>query len=284
MQNEILPEPGNNPQTIQTEADAQAARLVTQRLNEITRRAKRAKRRAKVGSRIVLYVLAAVGYLLSLWFNSRKIFPSFFPIFVFVALLVPIALETFGTWWGAPKFDAEEIAQTGGVRAIMPLFAALENPLPEKEGQAIRNALTTLLPQMKASDAHLLTREARLFLHAWVSSALTVGTRFSDRDALRLAALKALEQVGDSSAIPVVERLANCAPQTPREERIRQAAIECLPMLRANCGEVETARTLLRASQSEDARPDTLLRPASGSGQTGSAELLRGSDSPDAAE
>ena len=70
------------------------------------------------------------------------------------------------------------------------------------------------------------------------------------------------------------------AAERPEQAKIKQAAIECLPMLLANCGDVEAARTLLRASQAEDARPDTLLRPASQSAQTNPAELLRGSEPP----
>ena len=128
---------------------------------------------------------------------------------------------------------------------------------------------------MKVSDAHLLTPVGRRLVHSWLNSPSGNQPVIQGADALRIAALKALEQVGDSTAIPIVERLAQIKPLTPGQAKVQQAAIECLPMLRANCGEVEAARTLLRASQADTARPDTLLRPATGAGQTDRNELLR---------
>ena len=188
-------------------------------------------------------------------------------------------VANFGFWSRAvPMFDAAELAQIGGVQAIIPLFVSLKNPLSSKQTMAIESALTTLLPQMKAGDAKIITPIARQTIHKWLNSANDRNPTYFYPAPLRLAALKALEQVGDARDIQVVKRLAKMKPRTPEQEELKQAAIECLPMLRANCGEVEAARTLLRASHAEDARPDTLLRPASGAGQTAAQELLRPPD------
>ena len=164
------------------------------------------------------------------------------------------------------------------------MWQALNTPFQKKKKQAVFAALNSLLTQMKASDAPILTPALRRTLNLWLMNANSGALSHARYDAFFVAILKAFEQVGDSSAIPAVSRLAKMQGRTRRRKALKQAAIECLPMLRANCGEVETARTLLRASQSEVTDPDTLLRPASGSGQADAAELLRGADSPEGLE
>lgn len=300
MQNQFRPEENQTPQTAylptaqtalatetetKTGAETQVVQNVTQRLNSITRRAKRAKRRSKFGSRAAYFALIALGCLLASLFGAgHSVFPYLFPALVVVGVFAQVLLEFGSGLWGVPKFNAEDIARLGGVKALVPLFATLENNLSTKQRHAIYNALISLLPQIKASEANLLTPSARGRIHTWVASSVWVESIYPNMDALRIAALKSLEQVGDSTAVPIVEQLSHIVPHTPREEKLRLAAIECLPMLRANCKEIEAARVLLRASHAEDARPDTLLRPASASTETNPAEMLRGADKPDAPE
>ena len=282
MPNELQAQQSKTPETIETEADAQAARLVTERLKEITARVNLARTRQKIGQ-----IMVSISCLTCLW-----LIPHF--VSEHNPLRLTLFYASFSVWglsfavmfWARhrtmPKFDAVEIARLGGAKAIVPLFAALQNELPTKQKKAIYHALTQALPQMKASDAGLLTPFAQWRINSWLNSANRFGDGNPPPCSLRIAALKALEQVGNSTAIAVVERLANSEPQTPEQEKIKQAAIECLPMLRANCGEVEAAQTLLRASHADKTDPKTLLRPASGAGQMDKAELLRGTDSPDA--
>lgn len=272
MQNEFLPKP------IETEADAQAARLVTERLNEITRRANIATR---------WYVLSGVA-LWFCWFAmilSPLLFGRRNPMGESIAFTFALigSAAYFSNHWirlrSVPKFDVEEIVNIGGIRAITPLFAALQNPAPNKQKQATYEALTLLLPQMKASDANLLTSDARSSIISLLKESNSSGAANPYPYPLRLAALKALEQVGDSTAIPAVEKLANTWPPARGTGTLYQAARECLPILRANCGDVETACALLRASHAEAACPNTLLRPASGAGGAIPQELLRPSNS-----
>lgn len=269
------------PNEIQTEPDAQAARLITQRLDEITKRARRACRRRSI-SAIGWYVCFIAGLFLGFRLISwGSPFGLAFVMLYFAAMLVPLFLIDRVRLQAMPKFDADEIARLGGVNAIAPLFVVLLSNMPKKQRQSICDALITLLPQMKATDAHLLTPVDRRMIHLWLNNAVLIGGSNPKFEDLYVASLKALEQVGDADAIPVVERLTKMKGRTPAQKKIKQAAIECLPMLLANCGEVETARTLLRASHSEAARPDTLLRAASGSAQSNPAELLRGAETPD---
>ena len=265
---------------IQSEADAQAARLVTERLNEISRRTHRAN--SRFWKRFWLWntgVIAGVVLVIAIFgINSRLCAYLLLPL-VIAPVIALIATDSVRAR-EMPRFDAEELARLGGARAIGPLFAALQYPLPEKQAQAIYHALYTLFPQLKASDAVLLTPAARDAIYWHLEAVANETGAFKCPANLCIVALKALEQVGDSSAIPVVKRVAGMSARSAARVKIKQAAIDCLPMLRANCRDVEAARTLLRASQPGEARPDTLLRPATGAGQTDKNELLRGAGEP----
>lgn len=125
------------------------------------------------------------------------------------------------------------------------------------------NALKRLLPQVKASDKrHIQPEEMNALLKALDGH----------DDALRVAILKALEQIGDAKAIPHVERII-AGPVTPP---VRRAAEECLPYLRLRAEQEQQAQTLLRASTAvEVAMPETLLRPAQGAVSSDTSQLLR---------
>ena len=286
MQNEFQPEENQAPLAAKpaallvtkTEADAKAVADITKRLDEITRRARRAKRRlpflilatgaGAVSAQLIIVLLMGLGN------------PASVPLTRLCLVAEVIGIFLVYWLWSRTgyQFDAAEIAKLGGVQAIAPLLAALSAGAPLKQKLAICHALIELLPQMMASDTALLPPDARGMIHQSLNAANDSRLVKLPVDDVRIAMLKALEQVGAASAIPVVEKLTQMKPRTPGQKRVKQAAIECLPMLRANCGDVEAARTLLRASHAEAARPDTLLRPASGAGQTAAQELLRPSD------
>jgi hypothetical protein len=89
---------------------------------------------------------------------------------------------------------------------------------------------------------------------------------------LKIAALRALEQVGDETALPVVEKLAKSAGDT----QVRFAAQECLPFLQQRADQVRVEQTLLRAS-GPGSSADVLLRPASNGAEAAPQQLLRAS-------
>ena len=118
-----------------------------------------------------------------------------------------------------------------------------------------RQALTNLLPRVKASDAAYIDAEGM--------SALVALLEEVDDDPLVLALLQALEQVGDESAIPGVLALHDSPHVHPK---IRQAAAECLPALENRAHLARESATLLRASSGLNPAEAAalLLRPASG--------------------
>jgi hypothetical protein len=170
------------------------------------------------------------------------------------------------------------------VRAIGPLIDAWH--LGDMKTREISMAaLSELLPLMKAEDAALLTPSQRVRLcHQLgfqVENPLHKDIRvlFQPADDRKIdfhvAILQAFGQVGDSNAIPVVTPLAAREPRTQGEKRIHEAATACLAALLLRREQARSSETLLRSSQPSAADPNTLLRPAEGSGETAPAELLR---------
>ena len=164
-----------------------------------------------------------------------------------------------------------------GSTAVGTLIELLSVPQKPRKINPLHLALIKLLPQIKASDAALLTAKQRKMLYSILKDGL--GGYISPALLLdfRLAILKALEQIGDADAIPIVEQLASGRTRTPSQKALQTAANECLPLLRAHLGNVEANKTLLRASslaQTDDAlllrptefapaaAPNTLLRPS----------------------
>lgn len=118
-------------------------------------------------------------------------------------------------------------------------------------------ALLILLPQLKASDAHLLNDEQRSILYKQIRGKDTK---------LILAILKALEQVGDEKAVPFVQERIDRKHSSGDVLRIQTAAQECMPALKARVEQERAAHTLLRATTANESDSDVLLRPAAGAG------------------
>ncbi len=173
------------------------------------------------------------------------------------------------TFRGLSRLKAmmNELAGADDLRVVGPLLeiASIE------DGHANTMAahlLTRLLPRLKASDTSLLTESQ----HAALGRTLTRNVKNAD---FLIAALAALEQVGDGRALPVVESLASGRVVTADPFRVRGAAQDCLPYLQTRYAQQQASQTLLRASALSEAPTDTLLRPAQGVADTEPAELLR---------
>ena len=180
-----------------------------------------------------------------------------------VLTLLTLALTAIPMTWMMlvpVNVDLEALAQLENVSAVPMLLDALNINVTGRHRKRVTCALTTLLPLLKASDVNLLTPRHRHTLNILLASNSSSLLRGVDAG-FTLAVLKAYEQVGDAKAIPVVKRLANSRPRNNRQREIQAAAAECLPLLRANVGEVTSTQTLLRASTRHANTPDTLLRP-----------------------
>src|SRR5207247_827631 len=115
----------------------------------------------------------------------------------------------------------------------------------------IQRALRRMIPQLRADQADLLTKDQKRAL------LMLLQTPYADFDMV-LSILKALEQVGDESAMPAVEKLA-----AQSVTKVRRAAEECLHHLRLSAKRARQVQTLLRASCGSNLiAPEALLRPA----------------------
>ena len=125
-------------------------------------------------------------------------------------------------------------------------------------------ALKNMLPRLRASDNLLLSRDQ-------MKTLLFLLDKPYNDPPLTHSVLRALQQIGDESAIPVVERLA-------RSQRgvIAERANETLEYLRDRLDQKRQAQTLLRASgASESIGSDALLRPVANVGDPAPEQLLR---------
>ena len=184
----------------ETEHDAQTARLVSERLNEIAHYARRIELNFWLSARLIGFSCVFSVAIMSFAASAQDL-PTYLMGLVFcIADVVAFHHAVRARAQKMPAFDAAQIARLGGVKAIPALFAALQSPLRANHNTAIHAALKMLLPQMKASDAHFLTPASRRIIHGWLAMRyMEYGITDMHNDS-RLIALKALEQVGGAES------------------------------------------------------------------------------------
>jgi hypothetical protein len=134
--------------------------------------------------------------------------------------------------------------------------SAMTSGQPGAAWGALIEALIRMLNNLRADHAVLLSREQLQILLSILQNPWRHNVR------LKCAILKALEQIGDETALPVVEQLIRSRGNI--EDLVTAAARECLPYLQQRAQQQQQAQTLLRASASAATNaPETLLRPAS---------------------
>lgn len=180
----------------------------------------------------------------------------------------------------ARSASRDPIPQEEGVHAIGPLLDRMMTDVLQIS--ELRERLARLLPRLQSEDASLL--EARHYellngyLHrrVWGSHSWQRGEK-----AYLLAVLDAYARVGDTRALPDVERIAQGkVTSVLQDAEIRNAAQRCLPHLQQNAEQLRMQETLLRSSQISGAS-ENLLRPAAAATDTGSHQLLRAVDDSD---
>lgn len=239
------------------------------------------KRRMRIYNRIAwVYAIVAIGGAACAWWSLGTHHPffgnnfaaySYWPFYLLTFALLPRQ---------ARRNVATIIEQTQDPRFVGPALTLLaEKPTSRADLEVKKSAmvaLKNLLPQLRADQAAALTAEQRHALLiplrplAGANSKITVtgkgvGLRpskspYDDID-LTLSILKALEQVGDEKAIPIVEKLTE-SDATPQMRIVKEAAEECLQFLEINVERAHQSQTLLRASDATNLiASETLLRP-----------------------
>jgi hypothetical protein len=236
-------------------------------LEQLTRQARSQKRRRRWSQ-----VVYAIGITLFIGFNLAYItghmmyVPSITLPLVISYLVAGLCFQLAEKRWGRA---AERMALFDDLRATGPLMEALD--LRDKAVvAAAEKALLGLLPRLQASDAHSITDTQRecLYRRLKMENAQTEAE-------FQIAALRALEQVGDTRALPCVEALAASTVTRANAIRVREAARHCLAFLKARAQQKQSSDSLLRASSGADASSEALLRPAADNPPTDPQHLLR---------
>lgn len=150
----------------------------------------------------------------------------------------------------------EALSQFDDVRMVPRLVELLDYPNQEYF-DSVRFMLLRVLPRLQASDVGLLTAEH----HAIINKVLARHLMLRQEDLpLRVAILKALEQVGDASSVSVVQALAAGSGASRGNPTLQQAAEECLPALRLRATHQLETETLLRAADGRQDASAVLLR------------------------
>lgn len=161
-----------------------------------------------------------------------------------------------------------ELERITDLQSIGRLAEALAWP-DERATRRVARALIPLLLQLRASDSRLLDDRQRDCLHA----VLRMDRARRDAD-LQVAILAALEQVGDTRAIPHVAALAEARASTARQQRVKSAAAECLVALTNTAKRIDPERLLLRAAAAPTSPETGLVMPA-GAADTPPERLVR---------
>lgn len=159
--------------------------------------------------------------------------------------------------------------------------AHVAGPLAEMLGsadralrQAAEAALLAVLPHLTAEDAVSVSDDQRDCLYAVLRDAER------HHAALKIAILHALPSIGDSRALPWVERLADMPARDAIRRQVRQAANDCLPQLRQSTAHEASRQTLLRAQCEPSSEAGVLLRSVC-EHMTSPTQLLRPAEQED---
>jgi len=183
-------------------------------------------------------------------------------MFIQMSIQASVGLIAFDATVSVRKNAVTALGKTASPR-MAGAFAICLRDRNDDIRKAAARVLKELLPKVQASDR-------QYFAPAEMDALLRAFGRKDE--ALDLAILQALQQIGDDRAVSKVEELC----QKGGSAAVRRAATDCLPFLQARAEETRQARTLLRASHAEAAvATDMLLRPLMAQTETPAEELLR---------
>ena len=243
-----------------TQLSAEAVEALSARVKQIARLRQRNVNITAAGA------IGATGFSLATMLSSQAGHPASpllsWPLFLSAGVMGCFSVR--GLY--AQRNLTNALIHSNDLRLIGPLLETAASS--EISGATAALVLTRLLPRLQASDAEMLDEKARECLN----SALL---KHCGNAEFVLSALKALQQIGDARALPVVLKLAHRADRSAAGQSIREAAQECLPFLEVRAAQQQASQTLLRASDVSAMPPDILLRPVQNPTDVPAEELLR---------
>ena len=112
------------------------------------------------------------------------------------------------------------------------LLSALQKGMAEPQADTVKKALVRLLPQLKPGDAALVPPAQRATLRSWLKRPRKK-KKGRALHTMTIAALDALDALGDTRALPQAERLARRSQTDYRGGELQNAAPRCAEALRA---------------------------------------------------
>ena len=112
------------------------------------------------------------------------------------------------------------------------LLSALQKGMAEPHAATVKKALVRLLPQLKPGDAALVPPAQRATLRSWLKRPRKQKKGRASHT-MTIAALDALDALGDTRALPQAERLARRSQTDYRGGELQNAALRCAEALRA---------------------------------------------------
>lgn len=251
----------DSPKSEKPAADSQEILLLFAKWNAEQEKNKRRSRRLKA-----LAVGIAISYVTFLSFAMTRWDEFDFlehPWFFWGSLLLLPAMGVYFLF-ASNKLSADQkklidlLALANHRRAVPALLTALTLPNVDALGSLFL-ALKQSLPQLKASDAGLLDAQQRITLYQTLSArTFAIPLWGKPRMEYQLTALKAVEQIGDETAVVYLRAITE---DHFEHSNVQDAAKICLQAVQQRNDERRQSQTLLRASH-ETKDNSTLLRPA----------------------
>lgn len=252
------------------------------RLTKMARTEAKSFRRSKAWNLgiVTLVLTGFAGVMVSAVIHSMRSIPwnpNDYVYYVFAPLLLRFrrSAKTEATYreLASELIQIEDVSAIGALAELLSIYDIHQLEVREQ----VQGALIRLLPRLKSTDAGLLNATQRDCLNAVLKIR---GNHILNAQPveLRLAILKAYEQVGDEKALPIVAMLTIDGKMHMPSE-VTAAARECLPILQSRVAALKKGgnsdrQVLLRGSYVGDVAPDTLLRPTQAATEN-SGELLR---------
>jgi hypothetical protein len=268
----------NTQHLLDTDIDATQNSSQHMHLGNVVKRDR--NRRMLVMSALPLLPFAALGALRALLSTDDWISLCSNPVFVITSVAACVAVPL---WSLKPSKRArkatKKLASVNDLSAIGSMVDVLIYSDDPRSNTHVKNALIRLLPQLRATDAHLLSsRQMQMLQSILGASSFTSGDLLANpikkirmHARLQIAVLKAFEQIGDEAVLSGVQH----ARDHGATREVKRAAAECLPYIRQRAELSKASKTLLRASSSGAADTCMLVRAVDNPSATSSDEMLR---------
>ncbi len=207
---------------------------------------------------LMTVICGVMGLIDNGWFFVIGIFT--FPLITCVTLIAINRKE---------RRDIEALAKYDDIRAVGGLLDGV-NFGNRRLKRSVHRSLEQLLPKLAETDADLLSTGQREALNMLI---------YDKSPELAMAALQAIQRVGDGTALPYLTAMAvgKGIPATlqNRSGEVQEYARQAAERIQARIDFQNRANVLLRASQRPDTPSDQLVRPAYNTSQVEVGELLR---------